>query len=64
LEARGESAQRYVGASGFTNDGNKPSKECKATVFHALYQWFKENPYTNLNINFLALGEVVGKVAF
>jgi hypothetical protein len=64
LEARGESAQCYVGASGSTNDGNKPSKKCKAAVFQALYQWFKETPYTNINKKNLALEEVVKKEAF
>jgi hypothetical protein len=33
-------------------------------VFQALYKWFKETPFTNLNRNFLALEEVVGKEAF
>jgi hypothetical protein len=51
-------------ASGFNNDGTKPSEECKAAVFQALYKWVKETPFTNLNRNYLALGEVVGKEAF
>jgi hypothetical protein len=33
-------------------------------VFQALYEWFKETPFTNLNRSYLALGEVVGKEAF
>jgi hypothetical protein len=61
LEARGH---RYVGAFGSTNDGNKPSGECKAAVFQALYEWFKKIPYTNINKKKLALGKVVGKEAF
>jgi hypothetical protein len=35
LEARGH---RFLGASGCTNDGNRPSKECKAAVVQALYE--------------------------
>ena len=54
----------FSGASGSTNDGNKPSKECKAVVFQAFYEWFKEILFTNLNRDFLALREVVGKEAF
>ena len=54
----------FSGASGSNNDGTKPSKECKAVVFQALYKWFKEMPLTNINRNYLALGEVVGKEAF
>jgi hypothetical protein len=61
LQAKGH---RFSGTSGFNNDGTKPSEECKATVFQALYEWFKETPFTNLNRNYLALGEVVGKKAF
>jgi hypothetical protein len=61
VEARGP---RFPGASGSNNDGTKPSEECKAAVFQALYEWFKETPFTNLNMNYLALGEVVGKEAF
>ena len=38
--------------------------ELKAGVFQALYEWFKETPFTNLKGNFLALEEVVGKEAF
>jgi hypothetical protein len=60
-EARGP---RFSGASGSNNDGTKPSEECKAALFQALYEWFKETPFTNLNMNYLALGEVVGKEAF
>jgi hypothetical protein len=45
-EARGP---RFSGASGSSNDGTKPSKECKVAVFQALYEWFKEMPFTNLN---------------
>jgi hypothetical protein len=55
---------RFSGASGSNNDGTKPSKECKAVVFQELYEWFKEMPFTNLNRNYLALEEVVGKEAF
>jgi hypothetical protein len=33
-------------------------------VFQALYKWFKETPFTNLNKKNLALGKVVGKEAF
>jgi hypothetical protein len=36
-EARGP---RFSRASGSNNDGTKPSEECKATVFQALYEWF------------------------
>jgi hypothetical protein len=61
LEARGH---RFLGASRSTNDGNKPSEECKAIVFQTLYKWFKETIFINLNINFLALEEVVGEEAF
>jgi hypothetical protein len=61
VEAKGH---RFSGASGSNNDGTKPSEECKAAVFQALYEWFKETPFTNLNRNYLALGEVVGKEAF
>jgi hypothetical protein len=61
LQAKGH---RFSGASGSNNDGTKPSKECKAAMVQALYEWFKETPFTNLNMNYLALGEVVGKEAF
>jgi hypothetical protein len=61
VEAKGH---RFSGASGSNNDGTKPSEECKAAVFQALYEWFKETPFTNLNRNYLALGEVVGKETF
>jgi hypothetical protein len=61
LEAKGH---RFSRASGSTNDGNNPSEECKAAVFQALYKWFKETPFTNLNKKNLALEEVVGKEAF
>ena len=54
----------FSGTSGSNNDGTEPSKECKATVFQALYEWFKETPFTSLNKNYLALEEVVGKKAF
>jgi hypothetical protein len=60
-EARGPHFSR---ASGSNNDGTKPSKECKAALFQALYEWFKKTPFTNLNRNYLALEEVVGKEAF
>jgi hypothetical protein len=33
-------------------------------LFQALYEWFKEMPFTNLNRNYLALGANVGKEAF
>jgi hypothetical protein len=46
LEAKGH---WFAGASRSTNDGNKPSEECKVAGFQALYQWFKETPYTNIN---------------
>jgi hypothetical protein len=61
LEAKGHC---FLEASGSTNDGNKPSEECKATMFQALYEWFKETLFTNLNRDFLALREIVGKEAF
>jgi hypothetical protein len=54
---------RFSEASGSNNDGTKPSEECKATMFQALYKWFKETPFINLNRNYLAFGEVVGKEA-
>jgi hypothetical protein len=38
LEARGESAQCYTGASKSTIDGDKLSDECKVAVFQALYK--------------------------
>jgi hypothetical protein len=60
-EARGH---RFSEASGSNNDGAKPSEECKAVVFQALYEWFKETPFTNLNRNYLALGEVILKTPF
>jgi hypothetical protein len=34
-EARGP---RFSGASGFNNDGTKPSEECKAVLFQELYE--------------------------
>jgi hypothetical protein len=49
---------------GVYNDGTKPSEECKAALFQALYEWFKKTPFTNLNRNYLTLGEVVEKEAF
>jgi hypothetical protein len=55
---------RFSGASGSNNDGTKPSEECKAALFQALYEWFKEMPFTNLNRNYLALGANVGKEVF
>jgi hypothetical protein len=61
VEAKGH---RFSRALGSNNDGTKPSEEYKATVFQALYEWFKETPFTNLKRNYLALGEVVGKEAF
>jgi hypothetical protein len=61
VQAKGH---RFYRASGSNNDGTKPSEECKAAVFQALNEWFKEMPFTNLNRNYLALGEVVGKEAF
>jgi hypothetical protein len=60
-EARGP---RFSGALGSNNDGTKPGEECKAVIFQALYEWFKEIPFTNLNRNYLALGATVGKEAF
>jgi hypothetical protein len=60
-EARGP---RFSGASGSNNDGTKPGEECKAALFQALYEWFKETPFTNLNRNYLALGANIGKEAF
>jgi hypothetical protein len=60
-EAKGP---RFSGASGSNNDGTKPGEECKAALFQALYEWFKETPFTNLNRNYLALGANVGKEAF
>jgi hypothetical protein len=60
-EARGP---RFSRASGSNNDGTKPGEECKAALFQALYKWFKETPFTNLNRNYLALGANVGKEAF
>jgi hypothetical protein len=54
----------FSGALGSNNDGTKPSEECKAALFQALYEWFKGTPFTNLNRNYLALGEVVGIEAF
>jgi hypothetical protein len=60
-EARGHC---FSGSSGSNNDGTKSNEECKAAVFQALYEWFKEMPFTNLNRNYLALREVVGKEAF
>jgi hypothetical protein len=61
VEARGP---RFSGASGSNNDGTKPGEEYKAALFQALYEWFKETPFTNLNRNYLALGTNVGKEAF
>jgi hypothetical protein len=60
-EARGP---RFSGASGSNNDGTRPGEECKAALFIALYEWFKETHFTNLNMNYLALGANVGKEAF
>jgi hypothetical protein len=60
-EARGP---RFSGALGSNNDGTKPGEECKAVLFQAFYEWFKETPFTNLNRNYLALGANVGKEAF
>jgi hypothetical protein len=60
-EARGP---HFSGASGSNNDGTKPNEECKAALFQALYEWFKETPFTNLNRNYLALEANVGKEAF
>jgi hypothetical protein len=54
----------FSGASRSNNDGTKPSEEYKAAVFQALYEWFKETPFTNLKKNYLAFREVVGKEAF
>jgi hypothetical protein len=66
LEARGELAQRYAGASkalGGTSGVDKPTEECKAVVFQALSMWFMDRSYTQINRNYLALEEVVGKEA-
>ena len=54
----------FSGASGFNDNGTKPSEECKVAVFQALYEWFKETSLTNINKNYLALEEVIGKEAF
>ena len=54
----------FSGASGSNDDPTKPSEECKVVVFQALYEWFKGTSLTNINRNYLALGEVVGKDAF
>jgi hypothetical protein len=51
----------FSGALGSNNDGTKPSEECKAAVFQALYEWFKETRFTNLNRNYLALGRSLEK---
>ena len=61
LEAKGHC---FLGAFGSSNDGNKPSKECKAAMFQALYKWFKETPFTNLNRIFLALGRLLKRGVF
>ena len=55
---------RFLGASGSNDDGTKPSEECKAAMFEALYEWFKETSLTNINRNHLALEGVIGKEAF
>ena len=55
---------RFSGALESNNIGTKSSKECKAAVFQVSYEWFKEIPFTNLNKNYLGLGEVIGKEAF
>ena len=55
---------RFSGASGSNDDGTKPSEECKATLLQALYEWFKNMSLTNINKNYLALEEVVGKDVF
>jgi hypothetical protein len=60
-EARGPC---FSGASGSNNDGTKLGEECKAALFQAIYEWFKETPFTNLNRNYLALGAKAGKEAF
>jgi hypothetical protein len=60
-EARGPC---FSGASGSNNDGTKPSEKCKAILFQALYEWFKEMPFINLNRNYLALGANVGNEVF
>ena len=60
-EARGP---RFSRALESNNDGTKPRNKSKAAMFQALYKWFKETPFTNLNRNYLALEEVVGKEAF
>jgi Protein tyrosine and serine/threonine kinase len=55
---------RFGGASGSHDDPDKPSEECKAVLFQALFKWFKETNLTSINRNYLALGETVGKEAF
>jgi hypothetical protein len=55
---------RFGGASGSHDDPNKPSEECKAVLFQALFKWFKNTSLTSINRNFLALGPNVGKGAF
>jgi hypothetical protein len=60
-EARGP---RFSGASGSNNDGTKPGEECKAAWFEALYEWFKETPFTNLNMNFWPWGQILEKRRF
>ena len=54
----------FLGALGSNNDETKPSEECKAIVFQALYEWFKKTSLTNINTNYLDLGEVVRKDVF
>ena len=54
----------FARASRSNDDPTKPSEECKAVVFQALFEWFKKMSLTNINKNYLALGEVVGKEAF
>ena len=63
METEGK-VHRLSKASGSNNNGTKPSEEYKAVVFQALYEWFKKMPFTNLNRNYLALGEVIEKEAF
>jgi hypothetical protein len=64
LEAKGKPIQRYGEGSGSISNAAKPSEECKATIFQAVYKWFKDTLFTRINRYFLALGDVIGKDAF
>jgi hypothetical protein len=52
-EARGP---RFLGASGSNNDGTKPSEECKAALFQALYEWFQKNTFYQFKQELFGLG--------